>query len=693
MNDTPTLDTDDRRSCVSSRPAAPALTYRPEIDGLRALAVIPVVFYHAGLALFHGGFVGVDVFFVISGFLITSIIWHDVVNGRFSYAKFYDRRIRRILPAIFVMAVVCIIIGTIILIPVEFGQFGRSLIAMSLFVSNLFFRENVGVAGYFDNAVDPPLVIHTWSLSIEEQFYILFPTLMLLLHRFARRHVTGAIVVAIAVSFACSATLVHARPSDAFYLITSRAWELLIGSLLAVRSFPLLASTPLASKTSAARTLREVVAAAGVVLILLAVFCFTDATPFPGPNALLPCVGAWLIIYAGGQGPSVVSRGLSLAPIVFIGRISYSLYLWHWPVIAATKYLSMGQLSFVKTVAALAISLVAAVLSYRYVETPLRYAWPKMPRRSLFLGAGTATACMVLAGVAISVSGGFPGRFDKSTIALVDANLAIAKDNTGEPLCDNYRRKVSGVADLLTCPIGAGAKKNIFVWGDSHAEELRPVMETLHREGALDGRGAIFAIAPACVPSLTMDRPDRQLHCATIAKYSWERANADDIDTVVIFYTGWRTSKDGDLCRVDGQDCIPLTKQDALSTLASEFADHIRALKAKKKRVVIGLSDPTYSMPLPQYEILKATVPRLTMLKPLSRSDFAETRDRLARVAKEDGALVFDARKSLCTGETCVYEQGGVSIYVDDNHVARSKIGLFHDNLRDVLKQSAAGAP
>ena len=656
------------------------LTYRLDIDGLRAIAVLAVVFYHAGMTLFGGGFVGVDVFFVISGFLITSIISNDIAAGRFSYAKFYNRRIRRILPAIVAMALVSGIIGAVILIPSEFRQFGRSLIAMALFVSNVFFRENAGVKGYFDNAVDPPLLIHTWSLAVEEQFYIVVPTALLLLHRFAGRHVVSAVVTAIVLSFACSVALVYARPSDAFYLITSRAWELLIGSLLAVKAFPPLDSRPL----------RESVAALGVLLILVAVFGFTDATPFPGLSALIPCAGAWLIIYAGGKGPSLVSKSLSCTPVVFIGRISYSLYLWHWPVIVATKYLSMGQLTLMKTVAALALSLTAAILSYRYVETPLRYRWPKLLNGRVFLVAAAATTGLILVGVAINGSGGFPGRFDARTLAIIDANLARMSDNTGDAACDNYQRKISSVGDLLTCPIGAGAKTNILFWGDSHMEEMRPVVETLHREGALDGRGAVFAIAPACVPSLTLDRSNAKLHCDTIAKYSWERANADDIDTVFIFYTGWRTSKDGDLCRVDGAACVPLKAQDAQSLMASELADHIRTLRAKGKRVVVALSDPTYSVRLPQYEILRASVPRLTMMKPLGRFDFTATRDQLARVARDGGALIFDARKSLCMGDTCLHEQDGVSIYVDDNHVAKAKIELFHDNLRDVLKESAA---
>ena len=662
---------------------ARALSYRPEIDGLRAVAILAVVLYHADVAPFGGGFVGVDVFFVISGFLITSIIQKDVSGPGFSFARFYERRIRRIFPALFVMAAFCVFAGALILIPTEFGQFGRSLMAMAVFASNLFFRKDVGVVGYFHSVADPPLLIHTWSLAVEEQFYIVLPPALLLLHRYAGRRIVPALLAGIVLSFVASVVLVQTKPSDAFYLITSRAWELLIGSLLAVQTFP-----PLAGRVS-----RELVSGAGFLLIVFAVFRYTDATLFPGASALAPCLGTWLIIYAGNQGRSLVTTALTRRPMVFVGRISYSLYLWHWPMIVVTKYLSDGQLTLVTTIAAIALSLVAATLSYFFVEAPFRRPRRSSRRRPLFAGTAIATMVLVATGGAVVVSGGFPRRFDPATLEVIAANLEREKDAPGNTACENYRRVVTSVDDLITCPIGTGAKKNILFWGDSHVEELRPVIETLHREHALGGRGAVFAVAPACAPSLAMDRTGERLDCATLAKYSWERANADDIDTVFIFYDGWRTSHDGDLCQMKDGTCVGLSKEDALNIIASEFGTYASALHAKGKRLVIALPDPAYSFRLPHFEILKATLPRLNRLRPLERLDFAATRERLASVAREHGALVFDPRKSLCRDEQCLFVENGVSLYVDDNHIAKTRIGIFHDGLRAVLAADTASKP
>ena len=313
---------------------APAHEYRPDIDGLRAIAVLSVVFFHAHVAGFAGGFAGVDIFYVISGYLITSLVAHDIAFERFSLVTFYERRIRRIFPALFGVLGFCTLAACALFSPKDLAVFGKSVIATTLFVSNILFKRQAGPGGYFDSTSDLQVLLHTWSLSVEEQFYLLFPTTLLLLTRFAKARLIVLSAITLG-SFLISAWITPHRPLTAFYIFIPRAWELLIGSLLALK-----AVVPLQRRAS-----REIAGFVGLSFIGAAVFLFSRDTVFPGLAALVPCLGAWLIIYSGANGPSCVKSILSAQPLVFVGLISYSLYLWHWPILVFSRYFSAGELS------------------------------------------------------------------------------------------------------------------------------------------------------------------------------------------------------------------------------------------------------------------------------------------------------------------------------------------------------------
>lgn len=323
------------------------MRYRADIDGLRAVAVLPVVLFHAGFAAFGGGYVGVDVFFVISGYLITRIIAREVREGRFSVLSFYERRIRRIFPALAAVVLFSWFASAYLLLPSAFKDFSQSAAAAALFVSNLlFWRES----GYFSPAADSKPLLHTWSLSVEEQFYLLLPLLLLLLRsrpKASRQLALGALAVA---SFGVSVWLVNGWPTAAFYFSGGRAWELLLGSLLALDGLP----------RPGNRRSTEALAAAGLGLIAWSVFAYTSFTPFPGWAALPPCLGAAMILLAGERGRSGASAVLSLAPIVWIGRISYSLYLWHWPLLVAAKLYKIEALTWQELMLWLTASFAAA---------------------------------------------------------------------------------------------------------------------------------------------------------------------------------------------------------------------------------------------------------------------------------------------------------------------------------------------
>lgn len=336
------------------------MEYRKEIDGLRALAVLPVIFFHAGWQGFAGGFVGVDVFFVISGYLITSIILAEQRAGTFRLAGFIERRARRILPALFLMMSACLVWAILWFLPTDMRFFSKSLAAVTLFVSNILFWQS---SGYFRPATELIPLLHTWSLAVEEQFYVLFPLFMILSQTWGSRIRTGVLILMLLLSLGLAQYLVLTKPSAAFFLLPTRGWEILLGVLAAFwqsrqRPIPGMA-------------FREVLGGIGLSMILVAVAIYHKKTPFPGWPALLPTLGALLVIlYASPQ--TRVGRLLSQRWLVGMGLISYSAYLWHQPLLAFARYRLMRDLSAAEMSSVMLFVLLLAYGSWRFVEIPFR---------------------------------------------------------------------------------------------------------------------------------------------------------------------------------------------------------------------------------------------------------------------------------------------------------------------------------
>ncbi|WP_246703350.1 acyltransferase family protein [Rhizobium sp. P28RR-XV] len=464
-----------------------SLTYRRDIDGLRALAIIPVVLYHAGIPGFSGGFVGVDVFFVISGFLMASLISNEIDRGEFSLVRFYERRIRRIFPALFAVLVASFIAAWLLLMPAEFAYFARSLKAAALFTSNIQFEKE---SGYFDIGAQMKPLLHTWSLAVEEQFYILFPLLLMVVSRFARR--TAALILAglLLISFGASTWTLFQSQAEAFYLLQFRAWELLLGALLAFGVIPM-PKRP---------EMRAGLAAAGVLLIAVAIFGFSDKTLFPGPAALLPCLGAALIIHARDEsGPA--SRLLRSRPMTFIGLISYSLYLWHWPIIVFSREMTGRELSLPQGGVIVAASLAAAVLSWRFIEQPFRGRGSFVKRLPLFVGAVTVVIVAIGLGDYVAHHGGVPDRlsanvrkvyastYDQSRFSLPPC--FADSDTTGPTVADIRAGKL-----CLLGPDGS-SKPSFVVWGDSHSGAMAPAIDAAATQVGITG---LFAGHASCPP-------------------------------------------------------------------------------------------------------------------------------------------------------------------------------------------------
>ena len=437
------------------------LKYRAEIDGLRAIAVAPVILFHAGFPVFGGGFVGVDVFFVISGYLITTILLNDIHAGRFSLMQFYERRARRILPALFVVLAASTAVAWVTLMPGDMLDFSESLVATALFSSNLLFWKE---AGYFDTAAELKPLLHTWSLAVEEQFYIFFPPALYVLWRWGRRWMLGALVVVFVLSLGLAHWGAYNKPSSAFYLLPTRAWELLIGSFCAFylqRARPVLPAA-----------VHQVAAMLGLAGIGIAVFAYDTTTPFPGLHSLLPTLGTALVILFATQG-TLVNRLLSLRGVVGLGLISYSAYLWHQPLFVFARYRNLTPPDGSTMLLLSAVTVGLAWLTWRYVEAPFR-APRQIGRSAVFRLSAVAVAAALLVGTAGYQSDGFKGARIPEQVA---AMAAYAHDDN--PFrADCFSGPNRYVEPENACILGNKGDVRGVLMGDSHSDAIAYPLHT-----------------------------------------------------------------------------------------------------------------------------------------------------------------------------------------------------------------------
>lgn len=441
------------------------MRYRREIDGLRAVAVLPVILFHAGLPIFPGGFLGVDVFFVISGYLITTILLEDFEAGRYSVLGFYERRARRILPALFVVMAATIVVAPILMLPSQMAPMAESIAAVSLFVSNLYFLSQID---YFAPASELQPLLHTWSLAVEEQFYLVFPPVLAVLWRRGLRRTVWALT-GVALASLVIAEIGAAQSADRnFFFTLSRVWELLAGAL---------AAAALRHRSFAGR---DMAAAPGLLMIAGSMLFLGRATAFPSLWTLVPVLGTVLVILFAGSG-TVVARILGFRPLVGIGLISYSAYLWHHPLFAFAR-LSLIEARPVWVMLGLAaLSLGLAYVTWRWVEQPFRRA-ERLPRRATLFAV--AALVMVLSfglGAAGRLTHGFDGLWraawpDKAAILDVIAAAKTEKNPLDDGTCRfNVSRVDEAVtARLLACRDQFGP--GIAVLGDSHAVDLFSVI-------------------------------------------------------------------------------------------------------------------------------------------------------------------------------------------------------------------------
>lgn len=622
---------------------SPIGTHRRDIDGLRAVAVLAVIVDHAAPGLLPGGFVGVDVFFVISGFLITSIVLRDLDAGTFSFATFYERRVRRLLPNLTILLLVCTGIAWLLLLPGDFRDYARSLLNTTRFTSNIYFWRD---AWYFAAPAQTKPLIHTWSLAIEEQYYVVFPLTLWALKRYLPTRVNATCIMGFCGSLALSLWAAKHSQSAGFYLLPPRAWELLLGSLLVTAALPRIESR---------RTL-ETIAAAGLLAILVAAFAYDSSTLFPGGAALLPCVGAAMVIYAGSMPLATVTSGiLGCRPLVFIGLMSYSLYLWHWPLLAFARYYFLSALTPVWTALVVAGSALLALLTWMLVERPVRLKALLGTRRRLLIAMGGCAACLALFGDATSRSGGAAMRF--ANVPVIDYDSVV----------DDIGRDKSGVCFLpagapLTwnasaCTYTSGHQsaertpRTLLLIGDSFAAQFSGWMR-------LNFPGTVVELTASACPPLFGFVPDvRPQWCSEINRMREEALRGHRFTDV--FMGAWW-----------GQTPNPGTMR------ALEETVH-RILGAGVEHVTVLGTVPHFA-DSPIDIINRRRVRGLPALDTMPAIVYPEYRVTLDRISRLDGVRVLNVDDWVCRAGRCLIVRDGDLLFVDGAaHLTRVGAGTF----------------
>jgi peptidoglycan/LPS O-acetylase OafA/YrhL len=653
-----------RKRIYDSIMSTHSINYRTDIDGLRALAVVPVILFHAGFSTFSGGFIGVDVFFIISGYLITGVIWREIVQKKFSLLVFYERRARRILPALFAMITATLVAGWFLLTIAPLQSLANSTFAAVFSISNVYFWRQTG---YFAGASELFPLLHTWSLGVEEQFYIFVPLVLLLAARFGRNAMIATLTLIVVVSFCLSVWASHRYPSANFFLILTRAWELGIGGLLAVVRLPL--PRPAA--------VRNCVGVIGVSMILAAVFLFDKNTVFPGLSALLPCFGTILLIWVGMSQPEgwqdapsqgLVTRFLATRPMVSIGLISYSLYLWHWPVFVYLRHLTARtDLEWQWSFFGILLSTVLAVVSWRFVEQPFRNRTTiGQSTIAIFSTGGTVGLAAIALIISFSLKGA-PFRIPEDVRQIADASEDF------DSSCMNI---------ISYCRIGsANLEPSFILMGDSHSAALRPALAVWAEQM---GKSGYFQSFNSCPPvggaMFGNNKGTSYSQCDQHARETLKFALSNpEIDTIVItaYWEAYLRRNDAvPQASTEGLFIHPNTNQSIDASQEIFFQgvmDVVRLLRDADKKVVIVHDLPDMPTNIPWVNSRKIMA-GLTLETYFEFDNEISFNDRIEAMAVREGARSIRLSELICESgpDRCRILMGNISLYRDNNHLSKS---------------------
>lgn len=643
--------------------------YRPDIDGLRALAIVPVVAFHAGYAHVSGGFVGVDVFFVVSGFLITGLLLKEQQEtGRIRLLDFYARRVRRLLPALTLMLLATLAVGFLVLSPAGDQQrLAQQAIAVSLFASNgLFWRLS---NDYFAPDAERLPLLHTWTLAVEEQFYVIWPLVVILVALIALRAklpfgrtLAGVLVVGVVVSFALSLWVMRVSEPAAFYLTPFRAWELGVGALLAM--------VPSIGGRTAPPWLATAIAGAGVAAILAAVVTFNSDTAFPGVAVMLPVAGSLAVIVGGGlHGANPVSRALAWTPLRLIGKVSYSWYLWHWPFLAMARAIDHSQRDIVRDTAIVLGALAVAAISHPFFEEPIRrrqFAPFKTVRSSVLAGLAMLLVC-ILAGAGLYLHANSASRPGTRANEIL---VARSNDFGRMTSCHHERTTVFALPKAKDCVAGAPQAPAAFLlFGDSVAQQMSQPLDAAAKDA---GVGMVQRTANACRAFRVRPREEARFTFFDRDCVRFNRVVMDDLPEMIrdqhvkgVVVAGlWTATPDS----ADAADLIAL----------------VTALRAKGLRVLLVAETPHGELLTPDC-LAYHSAQECSVSREKADAGRAAQMAYLRQAAAIPGVRLYDPDDDLCEGATCGAVVDGVIAYRDANHLSRKGGMLLTDKLKPNL--------
>ncbi|CAA0122136.1 O-acetyltransferase OatA [Halioglobus japonicus] len=659
------------------------MKYRREIDGLRAFAVLPVILFHAGFPAFSGGFVGVDVFFVISGYLITTIILSEMEEGKFSIINFYDRRARRIVPALFLVLLASTLLSLVWLPPSHMKDYSESLVAVSLFSSNILFWQETGYWG-IENELKP--LLHTWSLAVEEQYYILFPLFLILMWRFGKRWILVSFFSITLASLLLSQWASSRDPSANFFLLPTRGWELAIGAGIA---FYFLYRKAFIDSLLSHKVVDEVMGWAGLSLIAYSVLTFDENTPFPGFFALIPTVGTALVILFASQ-QTTAGKLLGSRALVGVGLISYSAYLWHQPLFAFARHATPYEPS-ATTLSALAIlSLVLAFFSWKYVEAPFRNR-NAFSRRQIFTGTAVGSIAFIAFGLLGYFTNGFEGRFEKEFVNSINSAKQVIRVRD---LCQNSE---AGTKNRY-CLLVEGEKDSAVLFGDSHASALA---QSLTQAFSQSDMGLLLITKTGCPPVTGIYRADTPNHkaCYQHNKQAYDYILNDKSITHVILAARWTLGMEGTrfdnleggkergrkphLDIVEGGRYLHHEKYDHRELITQRYVDSVEALLDAGKKVVLVYPIPEAGWNVPDF------LTRYYQSNPYSSPDTSiastsydvflkrnqRTIDALDKIAPNKNLVRVYPGEIFCDSALagrCITHENGKIFYRDDDHLSYS---------------------
>jgi len=639
--------------------------YRPDIDGLRALAILSVVLYHAGVPLLKGGFTGVDIFFVLSGNLIGGHIASDLDKGTFRFTHFYQRRAKRILPAFFTVIAFVLAVGLVLLAPEELIDASKSALAALGSFSNVYFLR---YANYFQASSDFNPLLMTWSLGVEEQFYLLLPPLMLVLSRMKKGRLLFPVVCLITIaSLVFASTEVFTQPSRAFYLLPSRAWELGAGVLLALSERKGLPCLPWVKSSSVV----------GLVLIVTPILLLRSTMPFPGLCALPTVLGTVLLLATPS---SPINRVvLSSSPLALIGRVSYSWYLWHWPLLACLRVVSGGPLQPWAAAGAAVVSFGLALGSYHLIEQPFRQS--TTPPARLLLRYGALASALALIPLALWKSHGVPQRF-------AGASTLAAATRSDECLAD-YGERAPKDQPLCSPPTSNGPI--VALWGDSHASALAPA---LRKEVTDHGAQLAEYLKSSCLPLVSFAKfvpahPSVVPECLAFNQTVLEKIRTSEQIRTVVLAGRWQDPfldevPEPLLARDEQRLSTPQPLAEENKRFVAGLSATIAAIEAAGKHVVLIDDVPNFDFDplyrtrtdaIPARRVLASWMKETSMPAGRAPASFrdaaARSEQALTRVYTDDrNVSVIDLQSMFCDKNgMCAYMEQGTLLYADSQHL------------------------